>query len=147
LLAFREGPVVLAAWKKLKNEPDLLLFDAHGVSHPRGIGLASHMGLWLDRPSIGVAKSKLCGQHEPPGPDRGDRAKLLHDEDRSRVIGMVLRTRREVRPVYVSIGHRIDLPTAVEVVMGCCTKYRLPEPTRWAHRVAGGAQLPVDRRA
>ncbi len=142
LLAFREGPVVITAWKRLRRKPDLLMFDAQGIAHPRGMGLASHMGLWLDRPSIGVAKSRLYGHHEEPGPERGERAELRDETHPERTIGMVLRTRTNVRPVYVSIGHRIDLPHAVDFVLTCCTRYRLPETTRWAHKVAGGETPP-----
>ncbi|MFQ5890984.1 MAG: deoxyribonuclease V [Gemmatimonadota bacterium] len=144
LLAFREGPAVLAAWKQLRTKPDLLMFDAQGIAHPRGIGLASQMGLWLERPSIGVAKSRLYGHHAVPGPKRGDGAELWDERDPDRIIGMVLRTRADVNPVYVSIGHLIDLPRSVEFVLKCCTRYRLPEPTRWAHKVAGGERLPTE---
>jgi deoxyribonuclease V len=138
LLAFREGPGVLAAWARLERKPDLLLFDGQGIAHPRGIGLAAHLGLWLGRPSIGVAKSRLYGDHEEPGPKRGDGAELHDPSDPERVIGCVLRTRTKVKPVYVSPGHLIDLSHAVTYVLACCTRYRLPEPIRWAHRVAGG---------
>jgi deoxyribonuclease V len=137
LLAFREGPAVLAVWEQLEGKPDLLLFDGQGIAHPRGIGLAAHMGLWLGRPSIGVAKSRLYGYHVEPGPVRGDGAELCDNRDPSSVIGCVLRTRTNVKPVYVSPGHLIDLAYALEVVLKCCTRYRLPEPIRWAHRVAG----------
>jgi len=142
LLTFREGPVILAAWEKLDSQPDLLLFDGQGIAHPRGIGLAAHIGLWLDRPSLGVAKSKLYGVHEPPGPDRGDFSNLLDEADPDRVIGSVLRTRSNVKPVFVSPGHRIDAEHATGFTLACCTRYRLPETTRWAHRVAGGGSLP-----
>jgi deoxyribonuclease V len=142
LLAFREGPVVLAAWERLQTWPDLLIFDGHGIAHPRGMGLAAHLGLWLGRPSIGVAKSRLYGQHVEPGRTRGDGAALRDSRDPERVIGVVLRTRTDVKPVYVSPGHLIDVPHAVEFALACCTRYRLPETTRWAHRVAGGARLP-----
>ncbi len=142
LLTFREGPVILAAWEKLRSRPDLLLFDGQGIAHPRGIGLAAHMGLWLDRPSVGVAKSRLYGTYESPGPNRGDAAELLDEKDPGRVIGAVLRTRSGVKPVFVSPGHRIDVQRATEFTLACCTRYRLPETTRWAHRVAGGAQFP-----
>lgn len=142
LLAFREGPVVLSAWERLQTRPDLLMFDGQGIAHPRGMGIAAHVGLWLGRPSIGVAKSRLYGQHEDPGRTRGDGAVLRDPKDPDRVIGVVLRTRTDVKPVYVSPGHRIDVPHAVEFVLACCTRYRLPETIRWAHRVAGGASLP-----
>ena len=140
LLAFREGPAMLAAWDKLSIKPDLLKFDGQGIAHPRGIGIASQMGLWLVRPSIGVAKSRLFGKHEPVGPNRGDRAALL--DNRGNVIGAVLRTREKTNPLYVSPGHLIDVEHAVEFVLKSCTGYRLPEPTRWAHKLAGGEKLP-----
>ncbi len=144
LLAFREGPAVLAAWDKLQVKPDLLMFDGQGVAHPRGIGIASQMGLWLERPSIGVAKSRLYGFHADPGPRRGDSAELFDERDRSRVIGAVLRTRDRVNPLYISPGHLIDVQASLEFVLKCCTGYRLPEPTRWAHKVAAGEKLSID---
>ena len=140
LLAFREGPAVLAALERLRGEPDVLMFDAQGLAHPRRMGLATHIGVLLDRPSIGCAKSRLCGEHEEPPPERGGWVPLLDGEE---VIGAVVRTRAGVRPLYVSVGHRVDLETAVELALACCTRYRLPEPTRWAHRVAGGESLPT----
>lgn len=143
LLAFREGPAVLAAWEKLETKPDLLMFDGQGIAHPRGIGIASQMGLWLERPSIGVAKSRLYGRHTPPGPQRGDKAELYDEHDPTHVIGAVLRTRARINPVYISPGYLIDLPHCIEFVLRCCTQYRLPEPTRWAHKVAAGEQLPT----
>ena len=144
LLVFREGPVVLAAWEQLQTKPDLLIFDGQGIAHPRGIGIASHMGLWFERPSIGVAKSRLYGRHLNPGPMRGDGAELYDEHDPTQVIGMVLRTRDDVSPVYVSPGHLIDVQHSVEFVLNCCSGYRLPEPTRWADKVAGGGKLPMD---
>jgi len=141
LLAFREGPVILDAWERLKTKPDLLLFDGQGIAHPRRIGLAAHMGLWLDVPSLGVAKSRLYGIHEPPGPEKGDVSTLVEAKDPGRVLGAVLRTRDGVKPVFVSPGHRIDTECAVAFVMACCTRYRLPETTRWAHRVAGSERF------
>jgi len=140
LLSFREGPAVLAAWDKLKVKPDLLMFDGQGIAHPRGIGIASQMGLWLERPSIGVAKSRLYGRHEPVGPQRGAGAALL--DNHGNVIGAVVRTRAKTNPLYVSPGNLIDVEYAVEFVWKCVTGYRLPEPTRWAHKVAGGEKLP-----
>ena len=142
LLAFREGPAVLAAWAMLQNKPDLLMFDGQGIAHPRGIGIASHMGLWLERPTIGVAKSRLYGKHTEVGPGRGDRAALL--DKQGNVIGAVLRTREKTNPLYISPGHLMDVETATEYVQACLTSYRLPEPTRWAHKVAGGEKLPVE---
>ena len=140
LLSFREGPVVLAAWERLRARPDLLLFDGQGIAHPRGIGLAAHLGLWLDCPSIGVAKTWLYGEHAKPGRLRGEAAELRSPPGAE--IGAVLRTRTDVKPVYVSPGHLIDVPHAVEFTLACCTRYRLPETIRWAHRVAGSGRLP-----
>lgn len=142
LLAFREGPAFLAAWQKLARLPDLVLFDGQGIAHPRGTGIASHMGLWLERPTIGVAKSRLYGQHAEPGPRKGDRAELHDPRQPGQVIGAVLRSKENTNPLYVSPGHLIDVPHAIEFVQACVTGYRLPEPTRWAHKVAAGESLP-----
>ena len=144
LLSFREGPAILAAWEKLQTSPDLVLFDGQGIAHPRGLGIASQMGLWLARPSIGVAKSRLYGRHTPPGPNRGDFAELYSQDAPARVIGAVLRTRANVNPLYVSPGHLIDVRHSVEFVLKCGAQYRLPEPTRWAHKVAAGDKLPME---
>jgi deoxyribonuclease V len=133
LLAFREGPVVLAALEELDVQPDVLMFDAQGLAHPRRLGLAAHLGVLLDVPAVGCAKSRLCGVHEVPGEQKGSWMPLV---DREEVIGAVVRTRTGVSPVFVSVGHRMDLETAISLVL-TCAKYRLPEPTRWAHRVAG----------
>ena len=135
LLSFRESPLALSAFKKLTVTPDLILVDGQGLAHPRRMGLACHLGLFLDTPTIGCAKSLLCGQHEVPGDEPGSRTEL---RDGDEVIGSVLRTRHGVRPVYVSIGHKIDLENAVNWVLNCCCGYRLPEPTRLAHLAAGG---------
>ncbi len=140
LLSFREGPAVLAAWSQLQNKPDLFMFDGQGIAHPRRIGIASQMGLWLERPTIGVAKSRLYGQHAEVGLQRGDRADLL--DKNGNVIGVVLRTREKTNPLYISPGHLMDVQHAVEFVLACVAGYRLPEPTRWAHKVAGGEKLP-----
>jgi len=140
LLSFREGPSVLAALEKLTTEPDLFIFDAQGLAHPRRMGLASHIGIIIDRPSIGCAKSRLCGTHHQPGPERGS---YVHLYDDGEIIGAVVRTRTGVKPLYVSIGHRIDLESAIEYVLGCCRNHRLPETTRYAHRVAGGERLQI----
>jgi len=134
LLAFREGPAVLDAFATLKIPPDLIIFDGQGLAHPRRLGIASHIGVLLDRPSIGCAKSRLCGQHQEPGPAAGSTAPLW---DNGELIGRVVRTREGTAPVYVSVGHRVDLDTAVQWVLACCRGHRLPETTRWAHRVAG----------
>jgi deoxyribonuclease V len=142
LLAFREGPAILAALDRLETEPDLFIFDGQGLAHPRRMGIATHMGLIMNRPSIGCAKSRLCGDHAEVGPQVGQYSELFH---RGEVIGAVLRTRQKVKPVYISIGHKVDLETAIEFVLRCGAGYRLPEPIRWAHKVAGGAKLPSSR--
>ena len=130
-LAFREAPLLLKAIAKLKNIPDLFLFDGHGIAHPRGVGLASHMGVLLDRPAVGCAKSKLVGNYEEPSWERGARS-LLRAEDGG-VLGCVLRSRDGCKPLFVSEGHKVNLEEAVEIVLHCCKRYRLPEPTRQVH--------------
>ncbi len=143
LLAFREGPAILAAWERLETRPDVVMFDGQGIAHPRGMGIAAHMGLWLDRPTIGVAKSWLYGLYEEPGPNPGDFSPLRDPRQPAVAIGAVLRTRAKVKPLFVSPGHKIDIATSVQLVMACVAGYRLPETTRWAHRAAGGETLPV----
>jgi deoxyribonuclease V len=135
LLSFRESPLILAACEKLVSVPDLVLVDGQGIAHPRRIGLASHVGLVLDLPTIGCAKSILCGEHQPVGEEVGAQAELL---EKGELIGAALRTKARVKPIYVSVGHRIDLASALEWVIKCCRGYRLPEPTRLAHLAAGG---------
>jgi deoxyribonuclease V len=135
LLSFREAPAVLAAFEKVRAAPDLILYDGQGIAHPRRFGIASHVGLLLDCPSIGVAKSRLVGAHKMPANRRGAWTPL---RDAGEVIGAVLRTRAGVKPLYVSIGHRVSLETAVRWTLTCVTRYRLPETTRWAHRLASG---------
>jgi len=132
LLTFREGPVMVEAFRKLKHRPDLVLFDGQGVAHPRGMGLAAHMGLIIDLPAIGCAKSRLCGEHREPGIEAGSAERLVYKD---RLIGKVVRTRRGVKPVFVSVGHRIGLAAAVRWVLKCCRGVRLPEPTRRAHQL------------
>jgi len=136
LLSFREIPPVLVAWDRLRTEPDLVLCDSHGTAHPRGLGMASHLGLTLGIPTIGCAKSHLYGRFEEPGPERGDRSPVR--DGSGRVIGTVLRTRAGVRPVYVSPGHLIDLRASVRFILACSPEYRIPAPLRMAHRAAGG---------
>ena len=138
LLSFREIPAVLAAFERLRATPDLILYDGQGIAHPRRFGIASHLGLVLDCPSIGVAKSRLIGTHPTPPDRRGAWTPLADagESHGSEIIGAVLRTRKGVKPLYVSIGHRVSLETAIAWTMACCTKYRLPETTRWAHRLA-----------
>ena len=140
LLSFREGPAALDAVQKLKVMPDLLMFDAHGLAHPRRFGLASHIGLMLDIPSIGCAKTRLCGTYAEPGVQRGDYSYLV---DRDETIGAVVRTRPSVRPVFVSIGHRVDLGMSVAVVLKCSDRYRIPEPTRWADCLTKLSPIPT----
>ncbi len=135
LLSFREAPLILAACENLSVTPDLIMVDGQGIAHPRRMGLASHLGLFLDTPTIGCAKSRLCGRHEVPGNEPGSYADLIDGDE---VIGAALRTREGVKPVYVSIGHRISLPAAIHWLLACCRGYRLPEPTRLAHLAAGG---------
>ena len=142
LLSFREVPLVVAACAELTSIPDLFIADAQGIAHPRRFGLASHLGLVLDIPTIGCAKSILCGRHEEPGPGPGSYAPLL---DGNEVVGAALRTKQGTKPVYVSIGHMVDLEAAIHWVLGCCRGYRLPEPTRLAHMAAAG-KLPAPAR-
>ncbi|MDH3669861.1 MAG: deoxyribonuclease V [Gammaproteobacteria bacterium] len=134
-LSFREAPAILAALKKLREKPDLILCDGQGLAHPRSFGLACHLGVLADIPSIGVAKSRLIGDHDRLPERKGAWAPLLVDGER---VGAVLRTRTGVRPLYISVGHRISLRTAIKYVLLCTTKYRLPETTRHAHRLASG---------
>lgn len=136
LLTFREGPAVLAALAQLKAMPEVILFDGQGYAHPRRLGLATHIGILLDWPTIGCAKSRLVGEHDAVGERRGCRAPLY---DKDQLIGCVVRTRSRVRPLYVSVGQRVGLEHAVEIVLACGSGYRLPEPTRWAHRLASGS--------
>jgi deoxyribonuclease V len=140
LLSFREVPVVVAALKRLGRPPDLVLVDGQGLAHPRRMGIACHLGLVTGLATIGVAKSRLVGEHRAPGRRRGAWTPLVH---RDEVVGAVVRTRAGVAPVYVSIGHRVSLATAIRYVLACGTRYRLPETTRWAHRLASGP--PPDR--
>ena len=135
LLSFREAPAILQAISRLRVVPDVLMFDGQGYAHPRRMGIATHIGLLLDHPTVGCAKSRLCGSHGQPGPERSSYSLLRTGDE---VVGAVLRTRRRVKPVFVSVGHRMGLGDAVRLVLRCGRGYRLPEPTRWAHRVATG---------
>lgn len=139
LLSFRESPLILAACEGLRMDPDLILVDGQGLAHPRRFGLASHLGVILDKPTIGCAKSKLCGQHGEVGPNLGDWVQLI---DQGEVIGAVLRTKRDSKPLYISIGHRVDLKAALKWTLSCCRGHRLPEPTRLAHLAASGKLEP-----
>ncbi len=134
LLSLREAPALLEALEGLAAPPDLLLCDGQGIAHPRRFGLACHLGLLADLPAVGVAKSRLVGTHDEPGPNRGDWTPLVH---RDETVGAVLRTRSGVKPLYVSVGHRVSLGTAIDYVMRCLTRYRLPETTRRADKLAG----------
>ena len=133
LLSFREMPSVVGALEEVETAVDVVILDAQGVAHPRRMGLASHVGLFLDVPTVGCAKSRLVGRHEEPPAQKGGATDLT---DRGEVIGRVVRTKDGVSPVYVSVGNRVDLGGAVELVLACCTRYRLPEPTRQAHNAA-----------
>ena len=133
LLSFRESPLILATCEELKVVPDLILVDGQGIAHPRRLGLASHLGLLWDKPTIGCAKSRLCGEHAMVAPERGSYTEII---DYGEVIGAALRTKAGAAPLYVSIGHKVDLKTAIDWVLRCCRGQRLPEPTRLAHLAA-----------
>lgn len=133
LLSFREGPVLETAFRKLQKMPDVFIFDGMGIMHPRRLGIAAHLGLWLRRPSIGCGKTHFIGDYAPPGENVGDYSLVTH---RGEVLGAVLRTRAKVKPVYISVGHLADLESALQVIRRCTPKYRLPEPIRQAHRAA-----------
>ena len=130
LLSFRETPSVLEAWAKLKAEPDAVMFDGQGIAHPRRVGIASHVGLLIDRPTLGCAKSVLVGKYEEPDRERGSWTELI---DKGEVVGAAVRTKKDVQPIYVSPGHLIDLQGAIELTLACNGGYRQPEPTRRAH--------------
>lgn len=132
-LSFREIPAILAVLPQLKITPDLILCDGQGLAHPRRLGLACHLGVLLDLPTIGVAKSLFIGKHEELPTEKGSWVELI---DKNETIGVVLRSRANVKPIYVSVGHKISLPTAIDYVTNCLTKYRLPETTRWADKLA-----------
>ena len=140
LLSFREIPPLLTAFDELQTIPDLIIVDGQGIAHPRRFGLASHLGLILDKPTIGCAKSRLCGRYTEPDSEQGA---YTHLRDKTEVIGAVVRTRTNVRVVYVSIGHRISLDSARIWTLACCRGYRLPETTRYAHNAASGKTLRV----
>jgi deoxyribonuclease V len=133
LLSFREIPVILDTIQKIKIIPDVILCDGQGIAHPRRLGLASHFGILADIPAIGVAKSRLIGSYDSTPLKKGQWVSLF---DKGETIGAVLCTRDNVKPLYISIGHKLDLTTAIEIVMRCVTRYRLPETTRWAHRLS-----------
>lgn len=135
LLSFREIPAVLDALNQLTQLPDLLLCDGQGLAHPRRFGIACHLGVITGLPSIGVGKTRLTGKHGPVPEEKGKWAALMDGDE---TIGAVLRTRQGVKPIYISSGHKISLNTSIRYVMGCITRYKLPETTRWAHRLASG---------
>lgn len=130
LLSFREAPALLEAFARVQAEPDVILFDGQGIAHPRRLGIASHMGLFLDKPCVGCAKSLLTGKYKDPGLKAGSVAPLT---DAGEVVGQVVRTKDRVKPLFISAGHKIDLPSAVRLVLASTAGYRLPEPTRQAH--------------
>jgi len=131
LLSFREAPVCLEAVAKLEEQPDVFMIDGQGVAHPRRLGLASHLGLFFDKPTIGCAKSRLVGKYEEPGSERGAYSLLCDGDD---AIGAVVRTRSRVKPVFVSVGHKCALEEAIRITLACATRYRIPEPARLAHQ-------------
>lgn len=133
LLSFREAPVLLNLFKKVSPSPDLCFFDGHGIAHPRRFGLASHMGLILDRPAVGLAKSKLVGACKEPGMEKASSSPLMDKENRT--IGAALRTRENCKPIFVSAGHKINLQNAIELTLRCAVRHRIPEPTRRAHNL------------
>jgi deoxyribonuclease V len=143
LLSFREIPVLLAALDRLQVKPDLILCDGHGLAHPRRFGIACHLGVLRGIPAIGVAKSRLVGEHGEPAQRRGAWVPLRHQGE---TIGAVLRSRTGTRPIFVSVGHRVSLPAAVRFVLACTARFRLPETTRWAHRLASGGGPVEDER-
>ena len=128
-LSFREGPAIIETLKKLKTDPDIILFDGQGIAHPQGLGIASHIGVILDKPTIGCAKSRLVGEYAEPGMHKGEWSLLQYNK---KIIGVVLRTKDKVKPVFISPGHRIDLPSSIEIILGCTGKYRIPDPLRRA---------------
>jgi deoxyribonuclease V len=135
LLSFREVPAILQAVSKLQQSPDIFLCDGQGMAHPRRFGLACHLGVYTDIPSVGVAKTRLLGHHAALAQEKGSWVPLIHKDE---TIGAVVRTRSGVKPLYISVGHKISLPRAIELVLGCTTRYKLPETTRAAHRLASG---------
>lgn len=137
LLSFREAPAIIAALRKLRNRPDALVCDGQGLAHPRGCGIATHIGILVDLPTIGCAKSRLFGKYQMPSVERGATSALMHKDKQ---VGTVLRTKNKVNPVFVSVGHRIDLATAEELILACARRYRLPEPTRLADQLVAAAK-------
>ena len=132
LLSFREGPVLIKTFNLLKIKPDVMIYDGQGIAHPRGMGLASHIGLWLNLPSIGCAKTPLLGEFISPGPSKGSYEWIKKEGNK---VGAVLRTKEKVKPVFVSPGHRIDLTTSIRIILESCHGFRIPEPLRLAHQL------------
>jgi deoxyribonuclease V len=147
LLSFREAPVCIAAVEKLKSSPDVFIIDGQGIAHPRRLGLAAHLGLFFDKPTIGCAKSRLIGIYGEPGLQKGSHTLLKDKKGDSKIqyetIGAVLRTRTNVKPVFVSVGNKCTLEDAVEITLNCAVKYRLPEPTRLAHQLVSKLKLEI----
>lgn len=139
-LSFREIPPIMSALEKLTVPPDLIVCDGQGIAHPRRFGLACHLGVLVDIPTIGAAKSRLIGSYREPGTEKGRWSRL---RDKDETIGAVLRTRSNVRPLFISVGHRVSLATAVRIVLDCCPRYRIPETTRVSHRLASGDGRPA----
>ncbi len=142
LLSFREVPPILEAWKKLSVKPEVFLCDGQGIAHPRGIGFASHLGLLLNIPSVGCAKTRLCGEHEPLDMEKGAKTPLFLN---GKEVGIVYRSRTGVKPIYISPGHKADIESSVWLVEKCVGKYRIPEPLRWAHKRA--AEITSSRKS
>jgi deoxyribonuclease V len=140
LLSFREAPACLAAAEKLKTTPDTIIVDGQGTAHPRRFGLACHLGLFLDIPTIGCAKSRLIGDFDTPGQRKGSASELT---DKGEIIGSVVRTRDNVKPVFVSVGHKCRLEDAIKIVLDCCQKYRIPEPSRLAHQTVTKLKMKI----
>ena len=138
LLSFRESPVLIKAFENLKNIPDVVMLDGQGIAHPRGLGIASHIGLILDVPTIGCAKNILVGKYEMPNIEVGEYTPIVF---RGKIVGVALRTKRKVSPVFVSPGHKMDMQTAIDVVLKTCRGYRLPEPTRQAHLLVNRVRI------
>jgi deoxyribonuclease V len=137
-LTFREGPALISAFEKIQNTPDVIIFDGQGIAHPRGLGIASHIGILLDKPSIGCAKSVLVGKYEMPGVARGSFSPLTKDDKQ---IGVALRTRTGVSPVFVSVGNRMNIESAMRLVLDCAPRFRLPEPIRKAHLLSNEVRI------
>ena len=138
LLSFRESPVLIKAFENLKNIPNVVMLDGQGIAHPRGLGIASHIGLILDVPTIGCAKNILVGKYETPNIEAGEHTPIVF---KGKTVGVALRTKRKVSPVFVSPGHKIDIQTAIDVVLKTCRGYRLPEPTRLAHLLVNRVRI------